>query len=461
MAASKGRPPDAASIIAQAVALQRRGRLAEALKAYAAASVLEPTNPDVFNNMGVALRSLGKPDAAAALYRRSLALRPDAPGTHSNLGNALRDMGRHREAADRLRHAVGLAPDSVEAIYNLGLALRDLGEDAEALEHFDRALALDPDHGECRWDRAFSLLISGDLERGFPESESRWLLRRSPPRTFTQPLWDGAPLNGRTIFLHREQGFGDMIQFVRYAPLVKALGGTVLVETQPELLRLFATAPGIDRLVPSNGPLPDFDVYAPLMSLPGILGTTLDTIPADVPYLEPPWPRDFRLPALPGAPLTVGITWAGKPSHGNDRNRSLPFGHMAELLSVPNVVLFNLQKGERVADIEAHGCQGLIPDLGARFSNFGDAQAVAQLDLIITADTALAHLAGALARPVWLVLPFVCDWRWMRHRDDSPWYPTMHLFRQTAHGDWDGVMDRVTEALVEESRKRSSASRTN
>ena len=326
IAAADGRihEREAVRLFTIAADCHRRGDLKGAVGGYTQALLLNPSFPDPYNNLGVALRAMGRYEAAVACYRRSLGIRPGNAGLYCNLGNALRDLDRYVEAAAAHKMAVELAPDMPDAIYNLGLVLRDLGQMNDALAWFERALKRNPDHVECRWDRALTLLQMGDFEKGFPEYEWRWRLSATPKRTFDQPRWDGSDLAGRTILLHQEQGLGDMIQFIRYAPLVKALGGTVLVECQPELARLFSTARGVDKIVIKDNRLPPFDIYAPLLSLPGILGTTLETVPAKVPYLAGPELHNLHLPIPVGSRLNVGIVWAGKVTHANDRRRSCP-----------------------------------------------------------------------------------------------------------------------------------------
>jgi hypothetical protein len=274
-----------------------------------------------------------------------------------------------------------------------------------------------------------------------------------PPCSFPQPLWDGSPLAGRTILLHVEQGLGDTLQFIRYAPLVKALGGTVIFGCPEPLVGLLAGAPGIDSLVLPEDPLPPFDVHAPLMSLPHLLGTTLQTIPADVPYLsaDPAATARWRSELNAVAGLKVGIAWSGSPRHPADRWRSIPLKHFGRLASLPDVKLYSLQKGpgsEQLARADFP-----IEDWGARWPDMAaTAAAVESLDLVIACDTALVHLAGALAKPVWIALPVAPDWRWLLGRSDSPWYPTARLFRQQAWGEWDAVFDEIAAALQTFSR---------
>ncbi len=307
-----------------------------------------------------------------------------------------------------------------------------------------------PDHAETHLSRAVLWLLTEDFERGWPEYEWRWQAG-CVPRAFPQPRWDGSPLEGRTILLHAEQGLGDTLQFVRYARLVHERGGTVIVECQPALVRLLASCPGIDRVVARDEPLPDFDVHAPLLSLPGIFRTTLDNLPADGPYL---FAQDESIvrwrEELSGADgFKVGIAWQGNPLHQQDHFRSIQIERFARLADVPRVKLYSLQVGAGRDRLEEAAGRLPITDLTEKFVDFQETAAlVRNLDLVITCDTAVAHLAGALGVPVWVTISAAPDWRWLVDRDDSSWYPTMRLFRQTRLGNWDDVFARVARELL-------------
>lgn len=419
-----------------------------ALVAYERAVKIAPGSAAALSNQGLALKDLGRRDEAITRFRAALTANPGAAELHYNFGNTLRETGALDEAAEALARAVALDPRHKQALTNLGVTLRDLGRIDDALDAFDRAIALDADYADAHWNRALACLLAGDFERGWPAYEWRWRATGMQPRPFEQPLWDGAPLDGRTILLHAEQGLGDTIHFIRYAPMVAARGGRVIVECQAPLVRLVETCAGIQRVMARGESLPTFDVHAPLMSLPGLFGTRLDTIPAAVPYLAPPQDGKRELAtAIDAASLRrkLGIVWAGNPDHNNDRNRSIAPALFADLAKRPDVALFGLQKG-----VEPDAIQALpgVPNLAPWLADFADtAFAVSRLDLVITVDTAMAHLAGALNRPVWLLLPFAPEWRWLLGREDSPWYPSMRIFRQARPGDWRGVMDRVSEAL--------------
>lgn len=441
-----------ADLLGAAAAAHRKGDLARAIDGYADVLAADPGNADAWNNLGVALRSAKRGRAAVVCYRRALASRPDHAPTYSNMGNALREIGEIEASIEAHRKAVALAPKSPDAVYNLGLALRDMARNEDAIACFDTMLAARPDNTDCLWDRALSQLLLGDLKGGFAQYEWRWHLSYNPPRGFAQRLWNGGGLSGQTILLHHEQGFGDSLQFIRFCPQVKAKGGTVIVECQPELVRVFETAVGVDAVIPAGQPLPPFDVYAPLLSLGTILGVDLSTIPSKTPYLKTPKGAGKEMAAhvrrAAEHAFTVGIVWGGKPTHRNDHNRSCPFEHFLGLTAVPGTRFVSLQKGPRVSEMAAAACPALVADAGSRLDDFADTAAVIdELDLVITVDTAVAHLAGALGKPAWVVLPFAPDWRWMLDRADSPWYPTLTLFRQGAPGDWDGVFALVKKAL--------------
>jgi len=430
--------------------LAELGKLEEALACYREAIRLRPSYADPHNNLGNALSEQGRWDEALPSLREALRLCPDFAEAHNNLGNVLFEQGRLEEAFASLREALHLQPDFAEAHNDLGNAVFALGRPEEALAYYRQAIRLRPDYPDAHLNLSMALLQRGDFEEGWREYEWRWKGKGWSPPAFAQPLWDGSALGGRTILLHAEQGLGDILQLVRYAPLVKSRGGTVVFACRRPLLRLLAGAAGIDRLVPSDGTLPDFDVHAPLLSLPRLLGTTLASVPADVPYLKPEpelverWGRELG----PATGLRVGIAWQGNPEHRKDRLRSVPLQQFEPLARLEGVRLVSLQKGMGVEQIAEVADRFSILDLGSRFEDFADtAAALAHLDLVVTVDSAVAHLAGALGVPVWLALPFVADWRWLLDRDDSPWYPTMRLFRQQTRGDWPGVFERLTAAL--------------
>lgn len=441
------------ALLHAAAEAHRKGDIATAITGYNRALAVTPDNPDAWNNLGVALRAARRLHAAVACYHHALALRPDHAATYSNLGNALRELGEIEESLAAHRKAVALAPNVPDAVYNLGLALRDLAQNDDAIACFDRMLAAKPDNKECLWDRALSQLLLGDLKGGFPQYEWRWHLPYHPPRGFAQPQWDGGDLTGKTILLHHEQGFGDCLQFIRFCPRVKAKGATVIVECQPELVRLFERVAGVDRVVAAGSPLPPFDVFAPLLSLGALLGVDEKTIPTDIPYLSAPAGAGKaiagQIAAFSERAFTVGIVWGGKATHRNDRNRSCAFDRFLALTAVPGTRFVSLQKGPKVAEMAEASCPALVADAGSHFEDFADAAAaIRELDLVLTVDTAVAHLAGALGKRCWVLIPFAPDWRWMMKRTDSPWYPSLTLYRQDAPGNWDGVFERIRSDLA-------------
>ena len=465
--APKPAGPDAAAYAREAVRLfalgvdlHRRGRLNDAVRAYGRALLFNPTIADVYNNLGVVLRMQGKLEAAVACYRRACALKPDAANYQSNMGNALRELGRLEEAATAMQQALRLAPSAPGILYNFGLVLRDMGRTDTALNCFDAVLKADPRHAEAHFDRALTLLQAGDLTRGFAEFEWRWKLKRNPPRPFKQPLWNGGDLTGKTVLIHCEPGLSEAIRFARYVALVKKKSGTVILESPAELARLLETAAGVDRIVIHGAPLPAFDVHAPLLSLPRLLGGgTSVSIPARVPYLRPPAIDAVGMSGGTGT-LKVGIAWAGEgdadqdkgqdkgENGGKDRHRSCPFAAFLELAGVSGITLYSLQRGAAGRDLRRHAAEALVLDIGRMIADYADAASViTKLDLVVGVDGPIIQLAGALGVPTWALLPDIPDWRWGNAGETTPWYPSMRLFRQKARGDWAGTLAGVREAL--------------
>jgi hypothetical protein len=350
-----------------------------------------------------------------------------------------------------LNQAIAVDPRDGMMRYHLGVAHGQMGQWQKSIAAYDAAISINPNFAEARSNRAICWLQMGDFAKGLPEYE--WRLKSSfiPPRTVPihQPRWDGSPLEGKTILLTAEQGLGDSIQFVRYAPLVAARGGRVLLAVQSQLLRLLERFPAVDRVLGPHPPLPVFDVHASLLSLPALCGTRLDSIPADIPYIHPDpgiaarWahrvgPRDGR--------LRVGLVWAGSPENTHDQMRSIPAARYAALSAVPNIEFFSLQVGPAAAQVNA-GPSGMR-DFTSELTDFAEtAGLIAQLDLIISVDTSVVHLAGAMGKKVWVLLHSTPDWRWMLDRVDSAWYPTVRLFRQRFRGEWDSVLAPMLEEL--------------
>lgn len=436
------------------VLLVEQGQLEAAIYHYQRAIALKPDAPEVYTNLGIALMEQRAFAAAIEHHQQAIALKPDYAKAHLNLGVALTEQGQFEQAVTHYQQALALRPDYAEAYTNLGVAQIQQGQVQQAIADYRQAIALKPDDPEAHYNLAGALLLSGEFLEGWLEYEWRWQRRtRVPPPLFLQPMWDGANLANQTILLHGEQGLGDEIQFIRYAPLVAAAAGRVVVECAPALRRLFKTVPGIDQLVIRGQALPMFDVHAPLLSLPRILATTLENLPNTIPYLSSP-PTAFHLPSTPG-PCKIGIVWASgyRPElelYRTYQAKSCPLSRLLPAVSDAAVSLYSLQVGEAVNQLAELDPAVRPIDLSQQLQDFADtAAAIAQLDLVISVDTAVAHLAGAMGKPTWVLLPFVPDWRWLLQREDSPWYPTMRLFRQNQLGDWQTVMQQVSVALTE------------
>jgi tetratricopeptide (TPR) repeat protein len=463
-----------------------QGCTQEAVACHREALALKPDFPEAHLNLGVALQELEQLDEAIGCYRNAIDLRPDFPDAHYNLGNALRDQGRPREAISCLRGALGLKPDYAEAYNNLGkllaeqgqldeailcyrealgltpghsgahnnlgTALQQQGELDGAIACYRKALDLEPDLPDGHYNLALALLARGDMAEGWKEHEWRWKtpLMISAHRDFTQPLWRGELVAGRTLLIHAEQGFGDTLQFCRYAPLASARGARVILEVPRPLVRLLRSLPWVDLVVAFGEQLPEFDLHCPMLSLPLALGTTITTIPGSASYLHADERRiEFwrkRLTAMQQRGPRVGLVWAGNPRDhspalaATNRRRSIAPGRLAPLFDVAGVNFFSLQK----SGPEAPSHFPLV-NVMDEMEDFADTAAlIANLDLVISVDTAVIHLAAALGKPVWMLDRFDACWRWLRGRRDSPWYPTLRLYRQPSSDDWDSVLAEIT-----------------
>jgi len=488
-------------------ALRSQGKLEEAVIYCRQALSLRPDFAEAHNNLGTALAELERPDEAVASLREAVRINPNFAEAWSNLGNALALLDQLDEAVRCYQQAIRLKPADAGAFANLGHVRVQQGHFDEGQACFDEALRRAAGHPQAHFNQALLWLLLGKWTQGWPEYEWRLQTKEFPRYAFRQPRWDGEPQAGRTLLLLAEQGLGDTLLFSRYLPLVKERVGTVIVQCQPPLQRLLAGVRGIDHMVAKGSPLPAFDAYASFFSLPDIFQTTLATVPATVPYLHSDaklvahWRRELNkglgardegressttLSSLaprpsplaprpsPLAPFLVGIAWQGNPAYNYDRQRSIPLAHFARLAQVKEVQLISLQKGpgaeqlgwtvdsRRWTEHPSHRPLSTVHcpprpcgvlDLGDRLDEasgpFMDTAAIMRsLDLVISSDTAVAHLAGALGIPVWVALPLVPDWRWLLQREDSPWYPTMRLFRQTRYGHWDDVFDRMARELT-------------
>jgi len=435
-------------------ALLNLGRAAEALASFDRLLVANPHHLEAQVNRANALLELDRAEEATAAYDAVLAVHPRHAGAHFNRGNALARRDRFADAVAAYDRAIALVPGYVKAHTNRGLALRALNRQTEALASYSRAIALEKDFAEAHLNAAHALLTLGDFARGFAAYEWRWRVASLAPhrRTFRQPLWLGTPpVRGRTILLHAEQGLGDTIQFARYAKPLTRAGAAVVLEVAPALKELLSRVDGAARVLARGEALPPFDLHCPLASLPLAFKTELPSIPAEVPYLSAPPERMEKWRAcMDGlARPRVALAWAGNAAHANDRNRSIPLARLAPLWSAGDPSFISVQRDGREADAGVLARAPRLLHLGDELSDFADTAAVLALaDLVISVDSAVAHLAGAMGRPVWILLPFSPDWRWMLEREESPWYPTAKLLRQPAIGDWDSVIERLRRELT-------------
>jgi tetratricopeptide (TPR) repeat protein len=448
------RPDYAEALVNRGVTLHELKQSAEALKSYDQALAAEPDNVEALTNRGVALHDLAQYGEALASHERALAVQPDHAGALGNRGVTLHKLGRLDEALASYDRALALRPDFAEALVNRGVTLHDLKRFDEALASYDRALSLRPDHADAHFFGSLSRLLTGDFSCGWVEYEWRRKGASTGPskRDFPQPLWlGGDEIADKTILLHSEQGFGDTIQFCRYAPLVAARGARIILEVEEPLQGLLTGLAGAARVIAKGNLLPQFDLHCPLPSLPLAFKTQLETIPSAKSYLRAPdqalpkW--NTRLPIK--RHLRIGLAWTGNAKHIRDRERSVDLAHLLPLLDV-DATFVSLQKVVRAADTATLNNSSSILHFGHQLESFSDTAAlISHLDLVISVDTSIAHLAAALGKPVWILLTHVPDWRWLLDRDDSPWYPTARLFRQSDTREWDSVIARVHDALLE------------
>ncbi len=459
--AKKGGPAmQTASLAAQrlwAAALQQfqAGRLDEAERLFRQVLAVNPRHADSLHLLGVIAYQTGRHDLAVDMIRKAIVINPREASLHSNLGNLLKEQGRLDEAVACYRKAVELKPNFSEALNNLGNALRAQKQLDEAVASYHRALELRPDDPEAHYNLAMALLARGDMPAGWEEHEWRWKTPQLAPsrRDFAKPQCRGEAADGRTLLIHAEQGLGDTLQFCRYAPLAAAKGLRVILEAPKPLIRLLGSLPGVDRLVAQGEPLPKFDLHCPMLSMPLALGTTITTIPNDVPYLCADAAQVAvwwtRLAALGNRGPRIGLVWAGNPrkhliaAAALGRQRSVDPARLEPLFELPGVQFFSLQKDGLAAP--AHFP---LTDFMSEMGDFADTAAlITNLDLIISVDTAAAHLGSALGKPVWLLNCFDPCWRWFVGRRDSPWYPGLRLYRQPRPGDWDSVVAEVARDL--------------
>lgn len=426
------------------------GHIDEAVSCYKKTLQLNPNYAEAYINLGILFRVKGNIDLELSCYQKAIQINPNAIGAYYNLGHAYREIGRFDEALICYRKVLQLDPNNVNAYMNLGLVLRIKGRHHETKDCYQKVIELNPNDANAHWNLSNVLLLLGDFEQGWKEFE--WFRKTDDclkrQRTFPERLWDGFDLEGLTILLHAEEGFGDTIQFIRYATLVAMRGATIIIESQKELTSLLRNIKGIKSVISRGEKLPEFDIHCPLMSLPRIFNTTLNNIPANIPYLS----ADSELVRKWGEKILqdnskfkIGLVWSGG---GLPFKKSCSLEIFSPLADIQNITFYSLQKGEpaKQAHNPPKGMQ--LIDYTYDFKDFSDTAALIQnLDLVITVDTAVSHLSGALGKPVWTLLPFVPDWRWFLEREDSPWYPTMRLFRQPSLGDWESVIGMILKEL--------------
>ncbi len=443
--------------------LLQLGQLERAAAAYRHAIRSKPDYAEAYGNLGKTLHELGLPAEALAAYDAAIRIKPDLAEAHANRGNVLRMLGRLADAADAHGEAIRLKPDFAEPHYNLGNTLKALGRSDEAIDAYNHAIRASPGFAEAHVNLGMELLLAGNLPRGWAEYD--WRLRQASPllqpRTFSKPQWRGENLNGQRILLHAEQGLGDTIQFCRYVPLVAARGGVVTLEVPRPLVRLLSGLPGVTRLIAAGDPIPAFDVQCSLMSLPLAFETAIDTIPQHMSYLaaKADTVSSWRTRLGPKSRRRVGLVWSGgfRPDQPEldavNRRRNIPLPLIGQL-NHPGIDFISLQKGEPaegelIAMRDVLWPEGNVYNAAPAIGDFQDtAGLIENLDLVISVDTSTAHLAAAMGKPVWLLNRFDSCWRWLEDREDSPWYPSLRLFRQTRPGDWRGVMQRVGAALA-------------
>ena len=454
-ATTQAASPADQQMFAAAVQHHQSGRLDEAERLIRLLLAKYPRHSDSLHMLGVIAYQTRREDLAYDLICRAIAINPRQAPYHSNLGNLLMQQGRLDEAATCYRRALDLNPNFPGALNNLGNALKAQKKLDEAITCYRKAIDLNPNYSDAHYHLALALLANGDMAAGWEEHEWRWKTPQliKARRDFTHPLWRGEAAEGRTLLIHAEQGFGDTLQFCRYVPLAAAKGLRVILEVPQPLARLLRSLPGVDRLVTCGETLPQFDLHCPMLSMPLALGTTITTIPSDVPYLyaDPAQVAAWqtRLAALEKPGPRIGLVWAGNPRNqllllaAVDRRRSIAPDLLAPLFALPGLQFFSLQK-----DGPAPPEHFALMDFMGEMEDFADTAAlIANLDLVISVDTSVAHLAGALGKPVWLLDRFDACWRWLVGRHDSPWYPGLRLFRQPQPGDWTSVLAEVASEL--------------
>ncbi len=431
----------------------------KALQAYIKATKINPEYGNAWLNAGKIYHLSGAHEDALRYYGKALKTLKNSQAVYNNLGSLLKTMGRYKDSEDTYRKGIKLYPNSPGMLYNMGNLMRDECRPEEAIKCFEKSLKIDNDVPGVHWNLALAHLLSGNIKEGFKEYLWRWDYDQFPTkkRHFAQPMWDGKPFNGKTLFIYLEQGVGDWIQFARWIPeVVKKKGktGKLIVECHSGLKKLFSEIPGVDHVQYREETPPPFDTQVPYMTLPYLFQNTLENMPKKTPYLTVPKAAKHKVSESvikPTDNLKVGIVWAGNPQHGNDKNRSSSLRHWIPLFELDQISWFSLQKGQKEEEPRELKLANKIELLGPHFQDYSETAAVIEhLDLVISVDTSVAHLAGALGKPVWVLVPYSPDWRWLLEREDCPWYPTARIFRQDKSRTWASVMPKLREALSDQ-----------
>lgn len=436
----------------QALALHKQGQLQQAHSIYLNILDIQANHANALNLLGVIAIQTNNHERAVELIDRAIAIDPDIAKYYGNRGNALKELKQLEAALASCDKAIAINPDYVEAYSNRGLVLQERRQLDAAVASYDKAIAINPDYAEAHFNKSLALLLSGNLKEGWKLYQWRWRSESlaTPKRNFAQPLWLGnEPLNGRTLLLHSEQGLGDTIQFCRYAKLAAELGARVILEVPKPLVGLLTGLEGVAELVESGKPIPAFDLHCPLLSLPLAFDNDLTTLPLAQAYLHSDAIKTAAWASALGAKKKprVGLVWSGSIGHKNDRNRSIPLSRILPYLPA-SCDYISLQKELRDADRATLGSQSSVEYYGDKLTDFTDTAALCELmDVVISVDTSVAHLAAALGKQTWIMLPSVPDWRWLLDRMDSVWYPSVRLYRQPDSRDWTFVLDRIRADL--------------
>lgn len=430
---------------------QEKGEFDKAIQYYEKAIQINPAFAGAYYNLGTVYQGKEQMDDAIAAYQKAVQLNPQYADAYHDLGYVFQMKRQFDKAIECYQKALSLKPDMADAQNNLGRAFQRQKKIDEAIASYQKAIDMNPDFAEAHCNLAIAFLLRGNFKQGWPEYEWRWKLGERSRYDFPLPKWTGSEISDRTLFLYAEQGYGDTIQFIRYASLASERGARVIVECQKELRSLIERVKGVEQVLTSEDPLPVFDFYCPLLSLPMVFHTTPENIPANIPYITPDRSIIHRWrEKLHGqnSRLKVGLVWSGNPKYKADQSRSFDLATFMPLARLEDITFYSLQKGKAAEQIKNPPDGMKIVDYMDEVIDFEDtAGLIINLDLIISVDTSVAHLAGALGKAVWTLLPFSPDWRWMLNREDSPWYPTMRLFRQYSSGNWEPVIEEVLHTL--------------